>query len=202
MKKKAKSQKYSVPKAEAEGAVLPNKLQLTKAKEIDHAELEGFLHAYNVLFDELSVETAFDLHYIFRIHQLALGHLYSSAGKLRTVNISKGGFLFPPAKFLYQAMDEFEKTILKKLPAQYESADTLISDIARIHAELLFIHPFREGNGRTARLLADLMAGKAGYPFLNLEDFRKKKFSDYVSAIRQAATGDYSQMEKIIRSLF
>ena len=202
MKKKAKSQKYSVPKAEAEGAVLPNKLQLTKAKEIDHAELEGFLHAYNVLFDELSVETAFDLHYIFRIHQLALGHLYSFAGKLRTVNISKGGFLFPPAKFLQQTMDEFEKTILKKLPAHYKSVDTLSSDIARIHAELLFIHPFREGNGRTARLLADLMAGKAGYPFLNLEDFRKKKFSDYVSAIRQAATGDYSQMEKIIRSLF
>ena len=110
--------------------------------------------------------------------------------------------MFPPTKFLAQTMEQFEKAILKKLPANYESDDALISDIALVHAELLFIHPFREGNGRAARLLADLMAGKAGHGFLNLENFKRKKFEDYVKAIQQSAAGDYSLMEKIISSLF
>jgi cell filamentation protein len=78
----------------------------------------------------------------------------------------------------------------------------LIRDIARVHAELLFIHPFREGNGRTARLLANLMAAKAGHKLLELENFSKEKFDEYVKAVKLAANRDYSLMEKIIHSLF
>ena len=36
--------------------------------------------------------------------------------------------------------------------------------MALMHAELVFIHPFRDGNGRVARWLADMMAIQAGYP--------------------------------------
>ncbi|MEO8147673.1 MAG: Fic family protein [Bacteroidia bacterium] len=192
--------KYKVPKDE--GEVLPNKLGLTKPEEIEQSELEGFLYAYKILFADLNEKTKFDLKYILKIHKLALEHLYSFAGKLRTVNISKGGFMFPPAKFLEQTMSEFESKILKSLPAQYDSEEQLIKDIAKVHAELLFIHPFREGNGRASRLLANLMAAKAGHKLLELENFRKEKFDEYVKAIRLAANADYSPMEKIIRSLF
>ncbi|MGP8215608.1 MAG: Fic family protein [Bacteroidia bacterium] len=73
---------------------------------------------------------------------------------------------------------------------------------AKVHAELLFIHPFREGNGRTARLLANLMAAKAGHKLLDLENFSNEKFNNYVKAVKMAAKRDYVPMEKIIRSLF
>ena len=46
------------------------------------------------------------------------------------------------------------------------------------------------------------MTAKAGHKLLDLENFRKEKFDDYVKAIQQSANADYSMMEKIIRSLF
>ena len=192
--------KYNIPKGEAE--IFPNKLGLSKPEDIQKAELEGFLTAYKILFDELSEKTQFNLEYILRIHNLALGHLYDFAGKTRSVNISKAGFMFAPAMFLEQTLNEFDKNILHKLPDSYDSDEVIIKDIAIVHAELLFIHPFREGNGRTARLLANLMAAKAGHKLLDLENFSAEKFTEYVKAIQAAANRDYSPMEKIISSLF
>jgi hypothetical protein len=46
------------------------------------------------------------------------------------------------------------------------------------------------------------MAAKAGYKLLDLENFRKERFDEYVEAIQTAATGNYSLMERIIASLF
>ncbi len=194
--------KYRINRKEAEAEILPNKQGLTTRSEIEQAELEGFLFAYTILFDELSEKTTFNLRYIFKIHKLAFGRLYTFAGKPRTVNISKGGFMFPPANFLEKSLDDFEKNVLKKLPASYHSKDELIKAVAKVHAELLFIHPFREGNGRTARLFANLMVAKAGYKLLDLEKFSTQKFNAYIKAVQEAAGGNYSPMEKIIASLF
>ena len=77
--------------------------------------------------------------------------------------MSKGGFLFPSALFIPQSMQFFEDEILKKLPDTYPDKASLAKDVAIVHGELLFIHPFREGNGRTARILANLMVRKQGY---------------------------------------
>jgi cell filamentation protein len=47
---------------------------------------------------------------------------------------------------------------------QTASLDQMAMAIAVVHAELLLIHPFRDGNGRLARWVADVMAIQAGYP--------------------------------------
>ena len=193
--------KYNTNRNEAESEILPNKLGLTTKEEIEQAELEGFLYAYTILFDELTESTVFDLKYIYRAHFLALGKLYEFAGLPRTVNISKGGFMFPPAKFLETSLLEFESTVLRQLPSSYSNKSELIKWVAKVHAELLFIHPFREGNGRTARLLANLMVAKAGYKLLELGNFSQSKFDEYVTAVQQAASGNYELMEDIISSL-
>jgi len=185
-----------------ESELLPNLLNLKDKKAIEQSEFEGFLLAELTLTDELSVRTKFNIKYIKRIHKLSLGHLYSFAGKYRTVNMSKGGFLFPSAQFISQNMDNFENEILSKMPNKYSSNELLIKDIAIVHGELLFIHPFREGNGRAARILANLMARKQGHEGLNFEKIDAKVFSQYVSAVQAVADKDYSQMERIIRRLF
>src|SRR5580692_5103709 len=110
-----KKTKYSVSGAEKEGKILPNLLRLKTVSEIQQAELEGFLYAYKVLFDELSLTTRFTLNCILKMHRLALGHLYEFADKPRTVNISKGGFMFPPARFLDQSLKDFDTNMLQKL---------------------------------------------------------------------------------------
>lgn len=74
------------------------------------------------------------------------------------MNISKGGFTFPAAKFLEASMGEFETSVLRKEPLIPASPEALIAHLAKVHGELLFIHPFREGNGRNARLLLDLIS--------------------------------------------
>ncbi len=85
------------------------------------------------------------------------------AGKPRTVNLTKDGFTFLAAKFLDQTLQYFEKEILMPNPPCHGSRNEVVRKIATVHLELLFIHPYREGNGRTARLLATLMALQAGF---------------------------------------
>lgn len=185
-----------------ESELLPNLLKLEEKKDIEQSEFEGFLLAELTLTDELSIRTRFNVKYIRRINKLSLGHLYSFAGKYRTVNLSKGGFLFPSAQFISAVMDDFEDDILSKLPNRYTSDALLIRDIAIVHGELLFIHPFREGNGRTARMLKNLMARKQGHEGLNFDKIDKKVFPQYVSAVQAVADNDYSKMENIIKLLF
>ena len=60
-----------------------------------------------------------------------------------------------------------------------------------MHGKRLFIHPFREGNGRTAQLLANLMYRKAGYEGLLFEKTGKKRLEKYVIAVQNCANKDY-----------
>jgi len=192
--------KYKSP--DSQGDILPNLLGLKTEKQINESEFEGFLKAEIYFTEKLSAKTKFDVKYILGLHKMALSHLYSIAGKYRDVNMSKGGFPFAAAKFLPETMAEFEKEMLSKLKNKYESKDDLIKDVAIVHGELLFIHPFREGNGRTARLLANLMIRKAGYESLKFERVGKKEFEEYVKAVQNCANKDYAKMIDFIKSIF
>ena len=135
--------KYSSADDEAE--VLPNLLGLSSLEEVQQAETEGFLLAEQSLLNELREDEVFDVAYIKEIHRRALGQVYGFAGRYRTVNLSKGSFTFPAAQHLPQSMADFERSMLRTLPHIWPDADSLVYDVARVHAELLFIHPFRDG---------------------------------------------------------
>ena len=192
--------KYNLPNDQSE--ILPNLLGLKSSEEIELSEFEGFLKAEIQLTESLSGRTKFNIAYILKTHKLAIGHLYSFAGKYRDVNISKGGFPFAASRFLPETMQTFEKEILSKLPNKYQEKEELIKDIAKVHGELLFIHPFREGNGRTARILANLMSRKQGYDPLKFERIAKKEFDAYVLGVQSAADKNYAKMEDIVRFIF
>lgn len=192
--------KYKSP--DSQGDILPNLLGLITEKQINESEFEGFLKAEIYFTEKLSARTKFDVKYILGLHKMALGHLYSFAGKYRDVNMSKGGFPFAAAKFLPETMAEFEAEILSKLKNKYKNSEDLIKDVAIVHGELLFIHPFREGNGRTARLLANLMIRKAGFESLKFERVGKKEFEEYVEAVQNCANKDYARMIDFIWSIF
>lgn len=184
--------KYTVSSNEEEGEVLPNLLGITTAKEIAEAEFIGFVEANKKAIDELTDDTQFNLAYLYTLHKNALGHLYSFAGKLRTVNMSKDNFSFPPASFLVPSMHDFEVDFLA--PLKNISDDALLAELARIHAELLFTHPFREGNGRTIRLFTNMIyLSKTG----NELDFSilDKNLKTYIAAVQQAAQKKYKLME-------
>ena len=194
--------KYSVNPNEEE--ILPNLLNSNSLREIQEAEFEGFLYAELLLTTQLTEKTKFDVDYIKNIHFLALKDVYAFAGNFRTVNISKQGFMFPTARFLDQSMQEFQTEILNKLLNEYVKLDSVlfIEDLARVHAELLYIHPFREGNGRTARVLLNLMLRKNGWEPLDFSKMNEELFQQYVIAVQSSAMKNYEQKKKVIEQLF
>lgn len=194
--------KYEVPEERNSHEVLPNKLGIKDIKIIHKYEFEGFLRAQYLLLEQLNTKTRFDVNYIKNIHYLALKDLYDFAGQLRHVNMTKGGFLFPTAKFLPSILHRFEEEVLIKLPHIYSDKEALIEDIAKVHTELLFIHPFREANGRVARVLANIMAVKQGFDYLGFYKITQRQFQQYIFAVQSAAEENYEPMCKIIRSIF
>ncbi|RTQ47202.1 cell filamentation protein Fic [Hymenobacter gummosus] len=192
--------KYAAPDDEAEA--LPNRLGLSSLAAVQQAETEGFLLAEQHLLDELREDHLFDVAYILGIHRRALGHIYDFAGRYRTVNLSKGGFVFPAAHYLPQSMAQLEQELLLSLPHAWPDTAALVPDVARVHAELLFIHPFREGNGRTARVLANLMAYKNGSTSFQWEKLAEPEaFAAYVRAVQAAARLDYAPMQAVLMSV-
>jgi cell filamentation protein len=188
--------KYSVPDSESESEILPNFLNLETIEEINESEFLGFVHAQQRAIDELSEDTVFDVSYLYNLHKDALGHLYSFAGKLRTVNMSKGNFSFAPANFLSQAIKDFEIEFLNPLKESSFDELDLLKKLACMHAELVFIHPFREGNGRSIRMFTNMIyLSKTGTEL----DFKilEHNLETYIKAVQQASQKKYVLMEQL-----
>ena len=99
-------------------------------------------------------------------------------------------------------MEEFAKEPLQEFtPCRGKSVEQMAEALAVVHTELVLIHPFREGNGRMARLLSILMGWQANLPTLDFGDILGKKKSEYFSAVRAGLARDYKPMENIFRSI-
>ena len=99
-------------------------------------------------------------------------------------------------------MSEFEKGPLAKFtPCNFQSEEEICNALAVIHAELVLIHPFRDGNGRAARLFAILMAVQAGLPPLDFGGLKGKLKQKYFIAVEAALERNYEPMRQIFHSV-
>lgn len=95
-------------------------------------------------------------------------------------------------------MRELERGALREFtPCRFQSAPEQAHALAVVHAELILIHPFREGNGRCTRLLATLMGLQAGLPALDFGAIRGKTKQRYIAAVHAAVGRDYRPMAEI-----
>ncbi len=114
----------------------------------------------------------------------------------------KDGFPFGYPEQIPKLMTEFEKGPLCQFtPCRFKTLKEVIKALAVVHTELVLIHPFREGNGRVARMLAILMALQAGLPPLDFSGITGKKKKEYIEAIHAGFQGKYKPMEKIFESV-
>ena len=147
------------------------------------------------IYDEAHRFTADDVR---RIHKVWLEPIYLWAGNYRQVNVSKGDFPFAAAREIPRLMTELERGPLRKFtPCRFASPDEVARALAIVHAELMLIHPFREGNGRAGRLLSILMALQAGLPPLNFHGIKGPRRREYFAAVRAGLERNYEPMEKI-----
>jgi cell filamentation protein len=68
-----------------------------------------------------------------------------------------------------------------------------------VHTELILIHPFRDGNGRCARLLAVLMGLQAGLPLLDFGGIRGDEKHRYINAVHAGLDQNYKPMTQIFQ---
>lgn len=184
------------------GKVLKNLRGIKTKREMDRAEAEEQLRALKELVRVYGKSHRFTADDICKIHRTWLGTVYGWAGKYRQVNISKGGFLFAAANQAPRLMAEFERGPLRKYtPCIFASHDEIAKALSVVHAELILIHPFREGNGRVARMLAVLMALQAGLPLLDFSDIRGKKKTEYFSGVQAGMELDYGPMTKVFNDV-
>lgn len=146
------------------GRVLRNRLGITRVRNIERAEFEALVVAQEIYVrDHITADTRFTAALLCRMHADWLGGIYEWAGSYRTVNVAKGDFAWPPAYLVASNMEVFERGLLREMtPCPPSSIKETAHRLAVVHAEFLLIHPFRDGNGRMARWLADLMALQAG----------------------------------------
>jgi cell filamentation protein len=184
------------------GRVLRNLLGIKSKREMDQVEAQEQLRTLEELvriYDQTHRFTAADVR---RIHKMWLEPIYAWAGKYRQVNLSKGDFPFAAANQIPRLMMEFEKGPLREYtPCRFTGMSEIARAIAVVHAELLLIHPFREGNGRVARLLAVLMALQAGLPPLDFGNIKGRKRQEYFRAVQAGLDRDYKPMEKVFSAV-
>lgn len=180
--------------------VLKNLLGIKSRRAIDQKEAYALFNAEKWAFGYFSGNHRFTASDIQKIHKVFLGRIYGWAGRYRNVNLTKSGFLFAPAREIPRLMAEFSDNILSRYtPCLSANTPKAIEAIGIVHSELLLIHPFREGNGRLARLLADLMAAQAGLPLLDFGFIKGRVKEAYYRAIQRAMAKDYRPIKAIIR---
>lgn len=178
--------------------VLRNKLGITVSEEIDAVELLLLEQIYQEVLVENRPDRRLRAVDLKTWHRRWLGNVYEWAGQERSVNIGKGDFQFAAAAQIPRLLIEFERDCLARFTPCHEiSDDALLEAIAITHVEFILIHPFREGNGRLSRLLADLMAVQSGREPLDYSAWDADKTA-YFAAIHAGMSRDYSPMQKLV----
>jgi cell filamentation protein len=196
----------ALPEAQGEpgsrGRVLRNKLGIRSKREMDEVETIALKVATDKLGGMYDKDHRFNAADIREMHKTWLGAIYEWAGEYRQVNVSKDGFHFAAALHIPKLMADFEKGLLRKhTSCKFKSKERVIQALAEVHVELVLIHPFREGNGRLARLLSTIMAFQAGLPMLNFRDIAGKKRKKYFDAISSGLDRDYKAMETLFEKI-
>lgn len=177
--------------------VLRNLLGIKRKREIEHVELREQFRATEELIDTYGLDHRFTSDDIRRIHRIWLAPVYAWAGEYRKVNMTKDGFTFAAAAQIPRLMASFEKDLLRKYtPCRGKSTVEIAFALAVVHTELVLIHPFREGNGRVARILATLMGLQAGLPALDFSGIRGRRRKEYFAAVQAGVARDYRPMEE------
>jgi cell filamentation protein len=91
----------------------------------------------------------FDLKHLRAIHRHLFQDVYDWAGELRTVEISKGRQQFQFRKFIETGMADVHGRLERSRFLKGRTAAAFAAQAAVILGDINYIHPFREGNGRT-----------------------------------------------------
>ena len=183
-------------------AVLEDGITIGGKSLKEHLEAVGHSHAIDYMEALVQKDEALTEKTLKEIHNLILRNIDgANAGTYRRMNvlISGAGHIPPPAERVLEKMETFFRW--------YGAARGALHPVefaARVHADFVNIHPFKDGNGRTARLIMNFELMRAGFPTVIVPvDARP----DYYRNLDIAATqGDYlpfvMQIAELVQTSF
>ena len=145
-----------------------------KTQEINAASLEKARALFESgAIDRIEIGTVRGL---CDIHAALFGGLYDFAGKIRTLNIAKGGFRFANSLYLNEILP-----VIERMP------ETTYEEIVAKYVEMNIAHPFMEGNGRATRIWLDMMLkNRLG----KVVDWQRIDKDSYLSAMERSPIND------------
>jgi cell filamentation protein len=170
--------------------ILKNKLGLTDAASLDMAERR----LTRIRAVEGLPTGAFDLDHLQAIHRHLFQDLYDWAGEIRKVEIAKGGNQFMFRQFIRTGMADIHRRIIKQHYFRGLARTVFAEKVGPILGDVNYVHPFREGNGRTQLYYLKQLCHRAGHPL----DLRCLPAEDWINASRVSHKADYWPMIKTI----
>lgn len=172
--------------------VLRNKLNLRDAAQLDQFERE--------LVAERTAQGIptgdFDLAHLRAIHRHLFQDVYDWAGEIRTVEIAKGGNQFQFRQYIGTGMADVHRRIVAAGYLKGLSARAFAEKAGEIVGDINYVHPFREGNGRTQALYLEALARQAGHPL----DLTRLVRESWMEASKAAHAGRYGPFADCIHA--
>lgn len=157
---------------------LKNKLGITNSVQLAEAEEKISKEKAALLFDTRLIDTFEVVTFkgLSDIHRYLFEDIYDFAGKIRTENIAKGAFRFASVMYLEEALEK-----ISNMP------QSTFEEIIEKYVEMNVAHPFREGNGRSARIWLDAILKKE---INKVVDWSKVNKQDYLFAMERSPVRD------------
>ncbi len=161
---------------------------ITTRAELDAAEAENIRKAIVKYFGKrLTRRTArFDLSWAKRLHKEMFGDVWKWAGEFRTYDLNFG--------IPWRGIETSLQVLLENLASWDQYGVSLLDQAVRLHYESVHIHPFRDGNGRWSRMVANIWLRLQRHPVTEwpaeISGGESKIRGEYLAAIRLAYQGN------------
>lgn len=171
-------------------SVLRNRLGIRDLAELDRVERQ--------FVRERIIEGAptgnFDLRHLRAIHHHLFQDVYEWAGQVRTVEISKGGSQFQFRQYIETGMADIHRRLVQADFLRALDRATFAAEAGKIIGDVNYVHPFREGNGRTQLQYLKQLAEGAGHAL----DLTKIDAAGWIDASKEAQYARYDLMTRVV----
>lgn len=172
-------------------------------EEVDRREDEGVARAMEFVVGLLDRPELVPLtvNLVRQIHRELMGEIYPFAGEWRTVDLHKGDgptrWPLPPGG-IQPLMDLLERDVLSRSPLLSEQDEKVFGFVSEVMCELLALHPFREGNGRTAFIAGNLLLLQNDLVPLDVYDRKNDQTRYFAACDTGRIHKDYAQLATLV----
>lgn len=157
-----------------------------------------------IFLNQAKINNKLTSDFIKQIHKISFSEiLMEDAGKFRVVQVTYSGKEAPHFSKIPEMIkilcDDIEFA-LSKLPKSIDDSfiERVVELLAHFQHRFVFIHPFVDYNGRTARMLTSYILMRLNLPIIEIRMEKNQERKAYIGALQKADVGDYQDLEEIL----